>query len=570
MRRRELVALATAVASDTLVEVLGGFVPVAGDVLDVVQLAVLLWAFGLNPLSFVSLGELLPLADLFPFHTVVAALSLLRKKKRILSTGVAAVVLAGFLTWFLSIGGGSSVEIDFDVGEATPETLRNIHVVLRATGYNFVYPFCVANDSQDNVFVTVVDQTRNQEVVEDYFVPPQTRALWQFESGTVLQVTVRAGWGSETYTVSVPVSEDEVEWIVVTDYLFRRETRPITDRGELISPYSLELDFGTMGVPPRVYQTGFEEMNTADDLRNDGWIVMDSNVNSYLEELSFPTTDKGKSLYFRTYGWWNYPLVLTPEWTGEVEYEFCWKPDNRYSGTIAPRWLIMGIDGNGNEIWCGFGLWGNSYGSWSRYYDVVRGYWVYCGGGRMSPELTEDYLLNWHTIKIRWTKDNILSWNMDNKFYLAMTTAVVYYHYPTGTWTSIPQSPIGSRYRLALFDRPYAWESMRRGAYYDFAIRELGVPPARPIVVLPCVENFHLTHENWSVTYNLVLKTDPEGCDNVHTFYISPEQAKALLERHKLKITNHSKYPVDVEVNLKVTYAATEKVTKKKVSLQEK
>lgn len=461
----------------------------------------------------------------------------------------------------IAANGTTIIPLDNVLLGINENNFRMLQVKLDISGSMFLYPFCVVNESGDNAYVTIYEDS--EKVIDNFYIENGMKVLWQFEKGTNLVVDVFRGDWVNSFEVPIPYDEDSVYWIIVTEDNVKQELRPITDKGELASGYALGLDFGTIGVPPREYTTNFEEMNTADDLRNDGWIVMDSNAYCYLEELSFPITDRGKSLYFRTYGWWYYPLVLTPEWTGEVEYEFVWKPDNRYYGEIIfPLWLITGVDSNGNELWYGFFVRTNSYGKCARYYNVEGDYYVYVFAGGSTSEITNDYLLNnWHTIKISWTRDNILSFTFDDRFSQSFKTILWNYYRSTGTWTSIPQSPIGSKYRLALFDGAYSYW-LNKGAYYDFSIKELGLPPARPIMILPSIENFHLVGSEWRANYNLILTTNMENVDNVHSFYVSKEQVLAILKNKMLYLKNYSKYPIDVDVEIKVAYAAIKKRTR--------
>lgn len=466
--------------------------------------------------------------------------------------------------WTGVIPKGEIIEVPFEIGEANENNLKAIQVKLDFSGGIFLYPFCVANDSDENAYVWIYQGTK--EVVENFLVENGMRAMWQFERGSI-RVDI---WWENHWNIfenlSIPWDNDTVYWIVITSEGMNLRTRPITDKGELASGYALSLDFGTIGVPPRVYEAGFEEMENADDLRGEGWNVFERIQDYYIEELSFPATDRGKVLYFRTknWSWWNKPLIQTPEWTGEAEYEFSFKLDERYLGSwYYTGFIFNGIDSENGEIWFGFCIWGSdNWGylrSCSRYWNARWSYWVYWfevkGWVPFNPTV-------WHTMKITWTGDNIITYLLDNRYCVAERSGYGMWYEDIGQFVFVQQSPVGSKFRLSLIDGLYSW--WNKGSFYDFSIKQLGLPPARPIIILPSIENFHLVGEEWRANYNLILKTDPENVDNVHSFYINREQVKAILEKKTLYLKNLSGYDMTVDgVEVKVIYSQTTKVTKK-------
>jgi len=81
MKWRWWVALITSAASDTVVEVLGGFVPLVGDLVDLGQIALNVALLGPAPELLLGIPEFVPFADFLPFHSASVILYRLRRRE---------------------------------------------------------------------------------------------------------------------------------------------------------------------------------------------------------------------------------------------------------------------------------------------------------------------------------------------------------------------------------------------------------------------------------------------------------------------------------------------------------
>lgn len=71
-----MIAIGASIASDTLVEIFGGIVPIWGDLADLIQIGINLSAFGFRLPSLVSLMEFLPIVgDILPCHIASSILA---------------------------------------------------------------------------------------------------------------------------------------------------------------------------------------------------------------------------------------------------------------------------------------------------------------------------------------------------------------------------------------------------------------------------------------------------------------------------------------------------------------
>lgn len=73
MKFTHIVGLGSAIISDTVVELFGGFIPIIGDVADVVQIGIHIYCFGFHLPAAVGAVEFVPIVgDILPMHTASA------------------------------------------------------------------------------------------------------------------------------------------------------------------------------------------------------------------------------------------------------------------------------------------------------------------------------------------------------------------------------------------------------------------------------------------------------------------------------------------------------------------
>lgn len=84
--------------------------------------------------------------------------------------------------------------------------------------------------------------------------------------------------------------------------------------------------------------------------------------------------------------------------------------------------------------------------------------------------------------------------------------------------------------------------------------------PLTTILALPSIEDFHMTGNEWSLTWNFTLKTENVIEDSAHEIYITPEQAEAILANPTLRLTNLSARALKIDsIRIMVSHAATKK-----------
>ncbi len=451
----------------------------------------------------------------------------------------------------VTLEGGESIEISFaDLLENVNENnFRALQLKLDLEGELILYPFCIANDSAENVWADIYNENEEAYAFENLLVENGTRFTCQFEKGTLLTVTLRTDdYSLGTWSLLNPPENDRVWWLVVTDSLeVRREERPLADKGELVSGHALGLDFGYIVPPPRKMEFTFSE--TVKELEQAGWILITQDEQPWGAEI-IETVDNLLHVVASKNSWFAYPYCVTPEWSGTLDLRFTYRPENYPENErwINSAFLLRGQDVGGEPIeacisvhyytWARVILVKGLVKSWADGYPTWYGKWIYY---KEFPdeETAKRYILSPHTVRVVWGIDNVMHFWFDEG-------------YAWVRWLN----PIGSKYRWQLFDTVDGRDQQYvRGAYYgEFVISEVA-PPPQPIVVIPAIENLHLVKNKWRANYNLTLTTDYDDVDNVHSFYLSPEQVKALLKNAKLSLKNLGSYPIRISGEIKVMYA---------------
>lgn len=82
MKLKHWIGLGTAVFSDTVVEVLGGIIPIVGDVIDLAQIGIHIYIFGARLPALPATIEFVPIiGDILPMHTASAVWAILDERK---------------------------------------------------------------------------------------------------------------------------------------------------------------------------------------------------------------------------------------------------------------------------------------------------------------------------------------------------------------------------------------------------------------------------------------------------------------------------------------------------------
>jgi hypothetical protein len=439
-------------------------------------------------------------------------------KKRYLAIAALAAFVAAFFTIFLSffqelsLKPGESMTLVFDIGGATADTVRNVQIKIDAEG-DVLYSLLVRVEGAPPS-VAALEIYEDDSLIEVLNLAHENVwAVSKYLSGESHKITLRC-----LDTSGNPVLENyqtltwvDKSWELTVDFsgwqVVSRE-RPITDRGELVSPYSiaLQLPLGGVVMPPA--ELTYDDFDHFDSSK---WIIKNGQIE----------IENGCMVLKST----NYTDVYSRESFGYPTIETKMKLETTDNGAVG--WLMLQVE-SGVYIML--------------IKDEISGRvdaWVFGDGfGFRSERFPCEYLYEWHDIKLV-LAENTVWFFLDNNYFF-----------------SRPHT------------RPYSYQIRFSGwrfpvlGYVDYLKFGTSSQPVGFISVPLTEENLSLQGNRWHLTYNCVLKTSTD-VDNVHTFYLTGEQWRNLLEMHSITLVNGSQRSVKLNlVEIKVVYANKEKVTR--------
>jgi hypothetical protein len=494
----------------------------------------------------------------------------------------------------INIPANDKYMLNFDIGSATVNNLKNIKIDLHASG-KVLYRLKLVTD--DNTVYWLVDGQKYiipcnpilQQIKHNLLYVIETPPSWF--SGDTVTVTVLKVITiyPPPYTMEMPKLETvvlakttltfdemnyEVDWI---ENQLNIKEYPVKPK-ELVSPYRLQLKFENVIyaiVPTPIWSEDFEPKiingqvvePSVKGLRNEGWIIQPTNTYGKPVPVEYEsmfvgvengvlwTNNYGGGIYIPDVGYiggqtWMVSAGQMPE-NGVYQFDI----NSGYSSDM-PEWLIVlfGCANKPNNIMDAImeGLTGD-------------GVWGLLIQGDYNPERIV-------AVAIISITQNGVSFNTYNYLSQPIILEQQLWYPPD---ISNPQTPVNVKIdthedmiRVYLNDMlvsqtskiiPSAgYVATLRG--YDYLTYwdnyKIFDPEYITILELPVIENFNYNRENFEVTYSIIASMVGMKGRSKHTIYLDNEIADKILNTHTLTITNYSPYEIKIDnIEVDVTYS---------------